>query len=93
MDDGVGTTFGPVPGATLTVTPDELWLKGNRGDFRIPRAAVKKLSRSALYPWFFRGVRIQHHVAGIPTVLRFRAMSGSTRELLARLGTLGFPIG
>ncbi len=93
MDDGVGTTFGHVPGALLMVTPDELRLKGNRGDFRIPRTEVTKLTRSSLYPWFFRGVRIHHRVPGLPPVLRFNAMSGSTRALLARLGALGFPIG
>ena len=91
MDDGVGTTFGHVPGALLMVTPDELRLKGNRGDFRIPRTEVTKLTRSSLYPWFFRGVRIQHRITGIPAVLRFNALSVSTRELLTRLGALGFP--
>ena len=93
MYNGVGTTYGPVPGATLTASADELWIKGNLGDFHIPRAAVTKLQRGSLYPWFFRGVRIQHRIAGIPAVLRFNAMSGSTRELLAQLGALGFPIG
>ena len=93
MSDGVGTTFGPEPGATLTATPEELRLTGKRGDFRLPREAVAKLGRTSVYPWFFRGVRIRHRIAGYPETLQFLPMEGDTRQLLSRLRTLGFPAG
>ena len=93
MHNGVGTTGGPVPGATLTATADELQIKGSLGDFRIPRTAMTKLHRGSLYPWFFQGVRIRHRIAGYPNTLLFQPIECSTRELLARLRALGFPTG
>lgn len=93
MYNGVGTTGGPVPGATLTATADELQIKGNLGDFRIPRTAMTKLHRGSLYPWFFQGVRIRHRIASYPSTLLFQPMECSTRELLAQLRAMGFPTG
>ena len=93
MYNGVGTTYGPVPGAALTASADELWIKGNLGDFHIPRAAVTKLQRGSLYPWFFRGVRIRHRAAGVPAEIQFQTMDGNTRVHLAQLRALGFPTG
>jgi hypothetical protein len=91
MSDGIGATYGAEPCAVLTATADELWLKGNLGDFRIPRSAVVKLGRGQLYPWFFRGVRIRHSIAAFPPDLQFKPMAGRSREILAQLAALGFP--
>ena len=91
MSNGVGATYGAEPCAVLTATADELWLKGNLGDFHIPRSAVVKLGRGLLYPWFFRGVRIRHSIAAFPPDLQFKPMVGRSREILAQLAALGFP--
>jgi len=91
MSDGVAATFGPVPGAVLTANTDELWLKGNRGDFRIPRSAVVKIGRGGFYPWFFRGVGIRNNVKGFPAFLQFTPMDGKDRAIRDQLKSLGFP--
>lgn len=93
MSDGVGATFGPEPCAVLSANADELWLKGTRGDFRLPRNAVVRIGRGRMYPWFFRGIRIRHNVAGYPSDLQFTPMVGRTRDILAQLKSLGFPTG
>ncbi|HLP00549.1 MAG TPA: hypothetical protein VK163_00885 [Opitutaceae bacterium] len=92
MADDVASTFGPMPGATLTATPETLRLKGNRGDFLLSRAAVVSISRGGFYPWFFKGIRIRHRLPRFPRNLQFLDLSGSTRELLAALSSLGFPV-
>jgi hypothetical protein len=93
MCDDVAATFGGEPCAFLSANADEIWLKGNRGDFRIPRRSVTKIGRDGMYPWFFRGVRIRHNVAGFPTNLQFKPMVGGVRDILTQLKTLGFPTG
>lgn len=92
MADDVASTFGPVPGAILQATADELWLKGNRGDFRIPRTAVVKIGRGSLYPWFFKGIRIRHSLSALPGNLQFLPLKSDTAQLSARLRTLGYPV-
>ncbi|MFT3828340.1 MAG: hypothetical protein QM691_01410 [Opitutaceae bacterium] len=92
MADDVASTFGPIPGATLTATSDALHLQGNRGDFLVPRSAIVRISRSGFYPWFFKGIRIRHQLPRFPRNLQFLHLSGPTRELLAALSTLGFPV-
>jgi hypothetical protein len=91
MSDGVGATSGIAPGAVLSANADELWLKGNRGDFHIPRNAVVKISRGRFYPWFFRGLQIRHRIAGYPAELQFLPLEVGARGILAQLKALGFP--
>jgi hypothetical protein len=91
MSDGIGTTGGPGPGAVLCANTDELWLKGRRGDFHLPRNAVVRIGRSRLYPWFFRGISIRHNVPGFPSDLKFGPWTDKSGELLAQLKSLGFP--
>lgn len=93
MCDGVGTTAGSDPGAVLCANADEIWLKGRRGDFHLPKEAVVRIGRGRMYPWFFRGIRIRHNVAGFPTELQFGPFVGSTRDILTQLQSLGFPMG
>jgi len=93
MCDGVGTTAGPEPGAVLCANADEIWLKGRRGDFHLPRNAVVRIGRGRMYPWFIRGIRIRHNVAGYPAELQFGPFVGTTRDILAQLKSLGFPTG
>ncbi|MBK8478844.1 MAG: hypothetical protein IPL39_21930 [Opitutaceae bacterium] len=91
MADDVASTYGSEPCAALTATPDELRLKGNRGDFRLPRSAITRISRGGLYPWFFKGIRIRHLNTKISSNLQFRTLTGKTNHLLAQLKTLGYP--
>lgn len=93
MADDVGATYGPEPMATLSATPERLVLSGTRGTFRIPRNAVKKLSRAKMYPWVFSGLRIQHQVPGYPADLQFKPLGCHWREVQAALKTLGYPVG
>ena len=92
MWDGVGATLGP-PRAVLSVNAEEIWLKGARGDFHIPRSEVVRLGRGSAYPWFFQGLRIRHRIARLPSDLQFRAMDGGTRGILAQLKAVGYPTG
>jgi hypothetical protein len=91
MSNGVGTTFGPEPMASLTATSDTLVLSSNLGVFRIPRAAVSKIRRSNLYPWLFAGVRIHHSVPTLPDELQFKPLETHRRVVLQQLATLGYP--
>jgi hypothetical protein len=91
MTNGVGTTFGPEPMASLIATSDEIVLSGKLGVFRIPRAAVKKIRRSSLYPWFFAGVRIYHSVPTLPDELQFKPLETHRRAVIQQLATFGYP--
>ena len=93
MCDGVGTTAGPEPGAVLCANADEIWLKGRRGDFHLPRKAVIRIGRSRFYPWFFRGILIRHNVPGCPSDLKFGPWTTSSCEILLQLKSLGYPTG
>ncbi len=91
MADDVAATFGPKPGAVLQATAEELWIKGNRGDFRLPRQAIARIGRGGLYPWFFKGIRVRHHQKGLPVKVLFLPLECDTGELLHRLQSLGYP--
>ena len=91
MADDVAATYRAEPCAVLTATPDELWLKGNRGDFRLPRSAVVRIGRGGLYPWFFKGIRIRHQNARFPSNTQFKELRGRTDDLIAQLKVLGYP--
>ena len=93
LSNDVGMTGGPAPGAVLRANADEIWLKGTLGDYRIPRSAVVKIKRGGMYPWFFRGIRIRHNVAGCSSHLQFGPFGCKTRDLLTQLKSLGFPTG
>jgi hypothetical protein len=92
MHDGIAATSGPEPGAVLCANVDEIWLKGHRGNFHLPRSAVVKIGRAGLYPWFFRGIRMRHNVAGYPADLQFGPWVTKTRDALAKLKSLGYPV-
>jgi hypothetical protein len=93
MSDGVGSTYGIEPMAFLSADPQHLVLSGNRGNFRVPRAAVRKLGRGGLYPWFFAGIRIHHSMASFPAELVFKPLGVKEREIFSRLRELGYPVG
>jgi hypothetical protein len=93
MSDDVGSTYGSEPLAFLTTSPDVLVLSGTRGTFRMPRAAVVKLGRGKMYPWFFSALRIHHKVPGYPSDLQFKPLGLHWREVQAKLKSLGYPVG
>ena len=45
MYDGIATSYGRTPGATLHAHADALWLKGTRGDFFLPRQDIVLVAR------------------------------------------------
>jgi hypothetical protein len=92
MADDVGATYGHAPMATLSATTEMLILTGTRGNFHLPRAAVKKLGRGKMYPWLFSAVRIHHNVASYPTDLQFKPLGLKPREVLEQLRGLGYPV-
>lgn len=93
MSDDVGATYGVEPLAFLSATAKELMLCGNRGTFRFPRTAVRKLGRGKMYPWLFSAVRIHHDVPSYPRDLQFKPMGVRPRDVLDRLEELGYPVG
>ena len=93
MADDVGSTYGPEPLAFLTASTDAIVLSGTRGTFRVPRAAVTKLGRGKMYPWFFSGLRIHHRVPGCPSDLQFKPLFAHWREVQVKLKSLGYPVG
>ena len=93
MSDGVGATYGTEPMAFLSAEPEALLLCGTRGTFKIPRTAVVKLGRGGFYPWFFKGIRIRHSLANLPSELVFRPLGTQERDILSRLRELGYPAG
>lgn len=92
MADDVGATYGPVPLATLTLTPDGLRVAGNLGDFHVPRPQLRKIGRASMYPWLFRGIRIHHACPGLPASLQFKPLDQSPAKLLEELRHLGLPV-
>lgn len=92
MAEDSGSTFGPIPCATLTATETEICLRGTRGEFRLPRAVVTKIGRGKLYPWFFAAIQFHHQRPKISRELQFKPMNCSRREVLARLAGLGYPV-
>ncbi len=91
MNDGNGTSGSQGAAAVLCANADEIWLSGRRGDFHLPRAAVVRVGRAGMYPWFFRGIRIRHTVAGYPPILQFGAWTVPSRQVISQLRSLGFP--
>jgi hypothetical protein len=92
MCDGIASTYGPTPLAFLSATADELLLCGNRGSFRLPRAAIRKVGRGGFYPWFFSAVRVHHTMTNYPVELQFKPMQSAAGEILAQLKALGYPV-
>ncbi len=92
MAEDTGSTYGPTPCATLIATPTELWLRGTRGDFRLPRAAVSRIGSGKLDPWFFCAVRIHHNLPKVSRELQFKPMGISRRRVFDQLRELGYPV-
>lgn len=92
MCDDVGATYGHVPLAFLSATRDELWLCGNRGNYRFPRSSIRKLGRGSLYPWLFRAVGIHHTIVGYPSDLQFKPLDTAPKAILRQLEQLGYPV-
>jgi hypothetical protein len=93
MADDVGASYGPDPMAFLSATPDEIILCGTRGQFRLPRAAIRKIGRGKMYPWCFSAVRLHHTLSSVPSELQFKPLGASWRDVLTRLEALGYPRG
>lgn len=91
MTNGVGTTYGAAPAATLTVTNDEIGIEGPLGDFSLPKAAIVRITRGRLYPWIFGGLRFVHNMGGVPDELQFKPSETSSKSILERLRALGYP--
>lgn len=91
MCDDVGATYGHAPLAFMSASKDELWLCGNRGNYRFPRATIRKLGRGRLYPWLFGAVSIHHDVQGYPAELQFKSLDTPAKEILRQLESLGYP--
>ena len=92
MADDIAATYGPEPLANLTATAETLTLTSTRGNFRVPRASVRKLGRGTFYPWLFAAIRIHHTVRGYPRSLQFKPLGLKPRDVLMKLQELGYPI-
>jgi len=67
-------------------------LSGNLGTYRLPKASIRRIGRAGMYPWFFRGLRIRHVIASLPSELQFRPLGATTRDVLDQLRGLGYPV-
>ncbi len=92
MGNGLGATYGLPPAAFLAASAEELVVSGPLGTFRLPRAAVIKLGRGGMYPWFFSGIRIHHRDPKCPEELEFKVLGARRGDVLAQLRTLGYPV-
>ncbi|MFT3781503.1 MAG: hypothetical protein QM790_05745 [Nibricoccus sp.] len=90
MANDSANTVGPDPKAQLSASSNEICLQGTLGEFRIPKSAVKKITRGGLYPWVFMCIRIHHTLSNYPAHLQFKASGASSREVLDRLKSLGY---
>jgi hypothetical protein len=89
--NGVGTTYGAEPMATLTATPDQISVECPLGDFTLPKGSVIRITRGRLYPWMFGGLRFVHNMGGVPDELQFKPSETSSKSILERLRELGYP--
>jgi hypothetical protein len=92
MADDIGATYGAEPLATLTATNEALVLSGTRGTYAVPRAAITRIGRGKMYPWFFSAVRIHHRAPKLPAELQFKPMTVAWREVVQHLGSMGYPV-
>lgn len=90
MADLVGATYGPTPMASMTVTADELLVKGTLGTFRLDKGSVRKVGSGRMYPWFFRAVRIRGTCGNQDVDIQFKPLSVTHRAILQRLRALGY---
>lgn len=91
LSNGVGSTTG-TDLACLSAEANALVLSGTIGAYTLPRASVVKLGRGKMYPWFFAGISFQHKNPQCPEELQFKPVGVSSREVLARLRALGYPV-
>lgn len=91
MADDVAATYGPEPTAFLSANQDELVLSGERGTHRWRRDHVRAIAGGRMYPWFWRGIRIQPVDAKLPEV-QFKPEGVSRAEIRERLRQLGYPV-
>jgi hypothetical protein len=91
MTNGIGTSYGAEPAATLTVTPDQIRVEGPLGDFILPKTSVVRITRGRLYPWMFGGLRFVHNMGDVPDELQFKPSETSSKSILERLRALGYP--
>lgn len=91
-EDG-GSTSGPVPCASLTANVSELCIRGTRGEFHVPRSAIRKISKGKLYPWLFQAVQIHHSLPRCSAELQFKPTSTKLQDVLNQLRELGYPVG
>lgn len=90
--DDIAATDGPEPMALLIATTESLLLRSTRGNFELPRNAVRKLGRGNFYPWFFGAVRIHHSMREFPRDLQFKPLRVKPREIINQLRSLGYPV-
>lgn len=93
MCNGLGATYGLPPMAWLGASSTQLILSGPLGTFNLPVASVVRIGRGRMYPWFFAGIRVHHRDPKCPEELQFKPLGVSTREVVARLRALGYPVG
>lgn len=91
LSNGIGATTG-LPQAFLSADPNELVLSGTLGTYHLPRASVVKVGRGMMYPWFFAGIRFHHSILKFPNELQFKSSEVSSREILNRLRSMGYPV-
>lgn len=91
ISNGVGSTTG-TDLAFLSADANALVLSGTIGTFNLPRASVVKIGRGKMYPWLFAGISFQHQAPQCPEELQFKPVGVPTREILARLRALGYPV-
>ncbi|MBW8001093.1 MAG: hypothetical protein FVQ80_03620 [Planctomycetes bacterium] len=86
------TTKGPGSGAKLTVTNENLQLKGLLGDFTFTTDTVDVIEKAGFFPWFGTGFRIVHKINDYPSKIMFWPLFARSKTILKHLKDLGYNV-
>lgn len=87
---GQRTPENSVPSDLLVANEDRLTITCGVGEFNFRPGKVLRIERAGLFPWFWRGIVIEHRMPSYPLHIGFLPAEESTRELLQQLERYGY---
>ena len=77
-------------GDQLLADENLLTIKCGVGQFNFRPGKVLHIERAGAFPWFWRGIMIEHRMPGYPFRIGFLPGAASTRQVLQRLERYGY---